>query len=214
MVLPWRDDLRRHLDASDVFAGLVATELAALADAATLRKTRAGVVLFRLGERADALMVVLAGTLTVERGAGRHRTVFRTLARGDVLGFSVVAGAPHSADLVAGRSLSIALVPGAAVRRLWLRHPATAIRVIEQLGHLVATLSDENASLRHDDLRARVERWLHRQGGPGTLVRVTHAELAAAVGASRARVSHVLEALARAGTLRLGRGRIAIVRTP
>lgn len=206
-----RAALERHLGRSPVFGGLAPADRAALADAATCRDVARDGLLWAWGDPSNAIAVVLEGRLSVQRTSRGGRTiVFRWLEPGDVVGLSTVAGEPHTADVVAVEDTIVGVIPGAQVERLLARDPALALRIIGHLGHLVGLLTDEKASSMEEPLEDRIVAWLSRAAPPSGEIRVTHAELATHVGATRARVSGALESLERRGSVRLGRGRIVV----
>jgi CRP/FNR family transcriptional regulator len=217
VVATWRDDLFEILSRRVVWRALDDAGRRTLCDGAHLpgRPLRRGEVVWAFGSRPDELGVVLRGTLDLVRGRpGRTRKVFRVLERGDALGFSIVAGEPHTVEVLAGRDLELALIPGRVVRGLMSDRPEFALGMIAELGNLVGTLTDELAALRSQDLRARLAWWIRRRGGVGSSILATHQEIAQAVGASRARVSEMLGVFRDEGAVRLGRGRIDVLHVP
>jgi CRP/FNR family cyclic AMP-dependent transcriptional regulator len=204
--------LAARLRALPLFAALDDDDARALAKAGVRKTLRKRQRLYGRGERGDALVVVLAGRIDVVRATARgERAVLRTFTAGALLGLSVIAGAAHTADLVAAEASEVLLVAGRDVRALFAKRPELPLAIIRALGDLVAALSDDVSALRDDDLDTRVRKKVAQLGQGRREIRVTHAELAAMVGATRANTSRALERLERTGVVRLARGRIELV---
>jgi CRP/FNR family transcriptional regulator len=203
----WSERLGR----SPAFAGLEAAEREALVANATREKLRRGQRLFARGERKDVVALVLTGRLEVVRAnEGAPPLVVRTLGPDAIVGLTLVAGAVATADVIAREVTTLLVVPGSTLRRAIARKPEALLAALAHLSDLLDSLTDELAS-RDRPLRERVARALLREGRGLREIALTHADLAARVGATRAKVSHALEDLARAGAIRLRRGRIEIV---
>jgi CRP-like cAMP-binding protein len=209
----FRPTLRRLIKASSLFAALAPEDIDGLVEAATLRTFSKDTDLWHRGETPDALGVVVQGRLDLVDGRElARRRVVRRLEAGDVVGLSIVAGAPQTADFVAKRGLTLAIIPGGVVRRMIRCHSDFALQVIRKLGELVGLLSDEKSEQSLLPLIARIGRWLGRNARGRREIRITHEELAQQVGATRARVSRALKELEKEGYVSLHRGRIEIVR--
>ncbi len=203
--------LAARLRALPLFAALDDVDAHALAKAGVRKALRKRQRLYARGERGDALVVVLAGRVDVVRATSQgERAVLRTLAPGALLGLSTIAGAVHTADLVAAEASEVLLVAGRDVRALFAKRPELPLAIIRALGDLVSTLSDDVTALRDDDLVTRVRKKVAQLGQGRKEIRVTHAELAAMVGGTRANTSRALERLERSGVVRLARGRIQL----
>lgn len=206
------DQLRQRLRQTAFFSTLDDTSLTSLAEVAEVRNVTRGQLLWQLGDRPDAIAVVLAGRLDVVRNTEEgERMLLRILRPPAVVGLSTLAGQPHTADIVVGESGRIALLPGASLRTLFARCPALALGIIAQLGQLLGQLTDEVEELRFVELDTRLRRCLERHLGSRRELNLTHEELGQQVGASRANVSRALKRLERRGLIRCGRGRIEVV---
>ena len=147
------------------------------------------------------------GRLNVSTPISAKEAMFlRCLTPGTLVGWSLLAGEAHTADLIAATPLKLALIPGMAVRRLFRDDPAVALRVIAGMGSLLGQLSDEKAELRYRSLPERVLMAIERQAGPGERLETTQAELAPAAGATRSRGSEALAQLEADGLVIRGRG--------
>ena len=186
--------------------------LAALTRASRRVALKRGEVLWRRGERADAVAVIVRGRIDVVRdSAGGKRMLLRSLGPGESAGFSALSGLAHSADLVAGSSSAALVIPGRALRDAIGRDPAVALRALAQLGATIAQLTDEMEELRFLDLDERLLRLVRRRGGALRELHITHDELAQQVGATRENVSRALKRMERRGAIACRRGRIEVL---
>lgn len=198
-----------RLSKSPVFAALDRASREELARLAVRRELRRGQLLWREGSTPDAIAFVLFGELHVRRG---RTALLRTLRQDEVVGLSSIAGARCSADVVAGEDAAILVVSGAALRGVVGRDPTAAFAIVAHLADLVARLTDESLEERSTDLETRLLARLTRLARGRREIAMTHAELAAHVGATRANVSRALGKLAARGAVRsAGRGRIEIL---
>jgi len=206
------EQIAKRLGRHPVFAALGQRERLALARAGVRRNLAAGRRLFVEGDDADRLIVVLGGQIDIERvGEGGERRLYRRLGTDAVIGLSTVAGATHSADVVARTESRVLSIEGDALRDAFARRPAAALAAISALGDLVAKLSDELAEAAGGSLLERLERRLRRIAGDRREIEITHAELAGQLGAERANVSRALARLEDSGVLKRRRGRIEIL---
>ena len=204
--------IRAWLASTPFFAGLDAGGMARLAVAARRRRLGQGETLWRQGDEPDALAVVVSGSLHVTRTSERGDILLlRILHPFDVVGLSTVAGAAHSAELVAGEPSAVLTLPGRVLRELFAERPALALAALARLGELLAALTTEVEELRSCELDQRLLACLRRHGRTRREVTLTHAELAAQVGASRANVSRALARLRPRGAVQCGRRRIILI---
>lgn len=194
------------------FSGLDAGGTARLAAAARRRRLGRGQTLWRQGEKPDALAVVVSGSLHVTRTSERGDTLLlRILRPFDVVGLSTVAGAAHSADLVAGEPSAVLILPGRILREFFAERPALALAAMARLGELLAALTTEVEELRSCELDQRLLACLRRHSRTQRELCLTHAELAAQIGASRPNVSRALARLRRRGAVQCRRRRITLI---
>jgi len=172
---------------------------------ATRRTLKKRAVLWRAGDRPDEMAVVVYGRLDIVSGRAR----IRSLGLGSVVGLSTIAGAAHTADVVAGEETRVLLVRGSALRAETMRDPRPLFSALATMAVWLGEATDDLAA-RSLPLEQRVVRVLQRNSDRREIT-TTHAELAAQVGASREHVSKTLERLAKTGMIRLHRGRIELV---
>lgn len=180
-----------------------------------------GETLLRRGERSDHLMMVVEGALEsriVLESGRRHLLAF--VLPGMFVGFlSIIDGGPLPHDLVAHLPTIVLRIPVAVVQRLRrtsqelhaafeLQMAARSRRLYDKVAEsLLYTLRErlalELAQLSEDVGVERVGRWT-------IALRLSQADLADLLGASRQSVNTELRALQAAGLLRIAREQIEI----
>lgn len=106
-----------------LFAGVPADELVALDTDASRVALRAGEVLVRQGERADAMYVVLQGSLEAIVTEGGRTRLVGIIARGDSVGdVALLTGESRAATVRAVRDSVVVRVTHEAVEELMRRH--------------------------------------------------------------------------------------------
>ena len=191
--------------------------LARLARIAVERRYATRAVLYRAGDAADALYLVLAGRVRVARVAadGRSR-LLHAEGPGGVLGeIPVFGGGPYPATAIATEPTRCARIDAAAMERLLAECPEVARFALRRLAERARVLL-----ARLDDLQARtvparvaavvLERARLTRGAAFTLG-TSQAALAAELGTAREVVVRALGALQAAGAIRrVGRARYVV----
>jgi D-lactate dehydrogenase len=140
----------------EVFRNVEPTTLEAVADLAESRSVAAGEYLFREGDPANAVFVILEGTLEVRKAAAEGVEItLRRMGRGEAGGLtSMAVPKQRSASLKAEGPVSVLLVPRERFLQLVDAHPDLARAVIELLGNKVrgktSQLADYMASTQPD----------------------------------------------------------------
>jgi CRP/FNR family cyclic AMP-dependent transcriptional regulator len=198
----------------DLFQDLSQREAAAIGARAPLRTVDAGQVVYEPLRPVEALFIVKRGLVRLFRVLSDGRTV--TTA---VLGPGTVFGEMHALGLRMRATWAEALEPSELcimsrtdVRQMLFTEPRVALRIAELLSTRLADLEDHLTELTCQTLPARLASMLSRLAryAPGEPVRLTHAQLAALVGATRERTTVALGELADCDCVELRRGRIRI----
>jgi predicted acylesterase/phospholipase RssA/CRP-like cAMP-binding protein len=129
--------LPSHLLASTpLFAGLAADSLRVFDADAYRLELSAGDMLCRQGDAADAMYVVVRGSLHVlVEDANRIVRCVDTLGRGSVIGeMALLLNDTRTATVVAARGSELLRIPKAEFERLLLDHPTTAVEMARMLG--------------------------------------------------------------------------------
>lgn len=205
-----------------LLASLDEDERRRLLDRARRRTWARGDVLVNEGDPSDSLHLISAGRLAVQvsTAEGEHATI-NLLGRGDYFGeLSLLEGRPRarSATIVALEPAETLSLSAAEFRDLRARHPAADQLLLTLLARRVEELSGRLLEATYDGLDLRVHRRLAElaelygdgRGGP-VVVPLTQQHLAELVGGTRPSVNLVLQELATAGVVELGRGRMTIL---
>lgn len=198
------------MERAPVWAALPAVARAELAARATRKAFRKGQRLLGAGDRNVVTLVVGRADLMSTTFAGHEPIVVRSVAPPATLGISVALGAAPTAELWACDAGELITIPGEAVVATIKRHPDAAIAALIHLGALIGELSDALEVMRRHGLLHRVRAALTALAVGRREVAITHDELAAGVGGTRANVSRALARLEDEGFLRRRRGRIEL----
>lgn len=191
-----------------LFAAMPRAVVDGLAARATRRRVRKGQ---RVLARSDAALVtIITGRIEL---VADDDTPIRSLGPPAVIGVSLAAGAPGTAELRAAEDCELVVIPADALAAALRRNPDAAIAAIAHLGGVIAELSTEIEALRRHGLVSRVRHRLAQLGAGRREIAITHDQLADEIGGSRANVSRALARLEREGVVRRRRGRIELVQT-
>ena len=213
------DMLRRH----HLLAVLEPDEAAALLKHASLRRFRPGETVFRREDPGDGMYGVLAGqvVVTVESEAGKE-LILNMFGPGDFFGeIALLDGKGRTATAVARESAELLFLARHAFLPFIEGHPRIAIRMMALLCDRLrrtTQLVEDSAFLNVTTRLAKLLLVLAAQHGErdemaSLTIRISQAELAQMIGASREAVSKQLSHWREAGMLRLGREQV-VIRNP
>jgi CRP/FNR family cyclic AMP-dependent transcriptional regulator len=134
-----------------LLSGLAETERAEVAALAELRTLEAQLPLFREGDAGDALVFLLSGSAQVVKKdpAGKHQ-VLSVVSAPAVLGEMAVleGGGKRSASAIAVGAVTLAVVPGPALRSRMSSGNVAALKIAHGLARILARrLGEVNARL-------------------------------------------------------------------
>ena len=206
-----------RLKTVSLFAALPRSALRIVADRAVERRFAAGDILFRAGDTAPGLLVVLEGKVRVVRKAADRAQVVHVERAGGTLGeVPVFSGGGYPATAFAAEPTVCALVGRDVILAAVKTNPETAFVLLERLSRRVRELVErlDRTSLR--PVSARLAEYLigradarHRAV---IAIGMTQQQLAEELGTVREVVVRELQALRASGLLRaLGSGRFEIV---
>lgn len=219
------DDTPFALLAGAPFArGLSHDELRLVARLATHRALRARQVLFRDGEEAVALYLVLTGRIKLTQSDVEGREVIiRLVGPGGLLAaVSAFADTTYPADAHALEPSTVLVWPRQTLPAMFRQAPALALNTMRILSERICEMQDRFRELATERVAQRVARALLRlvrQAGrrteEGVLIDLplSRRDLAELTGTTLFTVSRVLSEWEAAGTVRTGRRRV-IVRSP
>lgn len=207
-----------------LLARLGEQDLRDFASRGSVRTYRAGSVIFREGDPGDALYVVVEGNVRIAllSPQGEEATV-AMLGPGEFVGdLALLDGLPRSASAIASEPTKALVVTRDDFTEWLSRKPKAALALLETLSLRVRRTDEVLTDLSFLDLPQRLTKRLlelatanpdtRTKSEPGQpRVRITQAELASMLGVSRESVNKQLNAFARRGWLKLGRGAVTLL---
>jgi CRP/FNR family cyclic AMP-dependent transcriptional regulator len=200
---------------------LTDAERTAVLRAARRRELERGEVVFREGDPADSVHLVLSGHLAVSVStADGERATLNVIGPGSHVGeLALLArGAPRerSATVVALEPSVTRVLTATAFRELCARHPAVQGLLVDLMAARIRELSGRLLEVMYVGLDRRLVHSLVQltetyppQGGVH-VIPLTQEQLADLVGGTRPSVNQVLQRLASEGVITLGRGRVVV----
>lgn len=208
-------------------------ELADLLSMGVQRSYRRGALILNEGESGDAMYFLLKGRVRVFGSSATGKEItYNSVEAGDYFGETSLDGGSRSASVEALEPCVCTVVPNAHVLAFMRDHSNFAIKLLHTLSERArsATLVARDMALL--DVYARLAQTLSRLAMPSngktaheadavdgtdTGIRliqspVTHAELAALVGASREMVSKLMKDLERGGYIQVDNRRISLLK--
>lgn len=172
----------------------------------TRRRLERGEALFRQGDRARALFVVLQGRLALTRHAADGRPLVLFVAQeGDSLAEAALFAQVYHCDAIAQSSAIVAEIPKAALRRLLQDEPGVAEALTARLARQVQDLRQrlELRNIRNARERVWQKLLLSPLRADGTvIVDRPLKEMAAEIGLTHESLYRSLAALEKAGHIR------------
>ena len=186
-----------------LFEGLGPDQVRAVAAASTVRHLERGDLLFRQGEPADELYVVLDGRLAIAtRSIDGRESMVALMEDGDLFGeMSLFDGRGRSTDARALERSELIAIPFGPLKEALEAHPHALWRVVELLAGRLRTTDEALADSVFLDVPGRTAKRLLELAGEADdfQLPLTQEELAGLVGASRERVNKALAQFLRLG---------------
>ncbi len=157
----WLEMTFRDLEELPLFEGLPEKDLKRFSALATAQEIAEGDQIFKQGETADKLFIMLDGKVSIRYnpGDGGALTV-TTLKRGGVFGWSAVLGRnAYTSGAFCTQAGRVLYVEGDAFRKMCERHPNTGVVIIERLAEVIAG--------RLSSTRDAISQVLHETVNPG-----------------------------------------------
>jgi CRP/FNR family transcriptional regulator, cyclic AMP receptor protein len=204
-----------------LFADLEEGELERFSRVAVPRSFPAGTRVFHEGDRSDACYIVREGSFRVTREHSDGRAItLATLGPGEVFGeLAMLDGDTRSASAEALSDGELLALPATDVKALLARHPEISVKLVAALVRRLRAANERISRQSFQTVPSRVAGVLSQlvsensRGGENgeVTIRMNQADLAQLAGTSRESVSRFLADLERAGVVRSGRGRVAIL---
>lgn len=212
--MPERNERERLANARP-FIGLDEAAVDDVAGTGHRRRLAAGDTVFRQGETADELFVLLEGRVKVTQvTADGQQVVVRLLGPGEMMGcVAAWGGSSYPGTATAQDDSSVIGWPGAVLGRLVERHPAIARNLLGTVGHSLQETQTRLRELATERVERRLAhallRLVDRQGAS---LRLTRQELAELAGTTLFTASRTLSAWEARGIVEAGRGHVAVRR--
>lgn len=204
-----------------LFAELPIDLLRRVAARTAVRRLQTGAHLFRKGEPAKGLYVVLEGRLEVYRadGDGREQVLHVEGPGRPVAELPLFDGGPYPASARATEEARVLFLPRDDFRWLYRHHPEVADAVIQELGRRLRRLVGLVEAVSMKDVRGRVAGWLVEEAGRRGGLRdgaaftlpVSQEGMARALATSRESVARTLSTFRKEGILAGAGRRVEIV---
>src|SRR5438270_5854572 len=215
------EETARLLSRVPLFADLAAEDLEELAQVAVPRSYAEGEVVFREGDSGDTCYLIRSGSVRVTRRHSDGRVItLAELRPGDIFGeLAMFGGETRSATVEALADTRAVAILASDLRRILLRHPDIAVKMLEGLANRLRQANERIARQSFQTVAGRVASALLGQVqarspdgelGRDVLIRATQAEIAQLAGASRESASRFLAKLERAGVITTGRGKVVV----
>jgi CRP/FNR family transcriptional regulator len=190
-------------------------EFRRLAASAQVIAVPAGVTVFRPGDACQSYLLVLTGSVRVQKVSetGREIVLYR-VGPGEscILTTScLIAGERYPADGVTETDVTAVSLPVAAFQRAVATSEAFRRFVFASFGERMANLMVLVEAVAFGRMDARLAERLLALAGPGGRISATHQQLAAELGSAREVVSRLLKEFERHGWLALERGQITVL---
>ena len=182
------------------------------------RSAPSGAVLHEFGAAADNLFLIRAGQVRLYQLAcdGSQR-LLDILGPGEWFGADAVGRLPrYGCQARAMTDTTFCVVPARRLLAALPAYPDASLEIITQLAGRLNSAAEDAARMAFDDCRRRLIKTLVKfsrsaaasSNGDGIVLRITHEQLAQAVGAARETVSLALSGLRQANLLRTGRNKL------
>ena len=193
------------LSQTEIFEGITERLLEEVANYCVRRALERADTLFTMGDRPDAMYIVLSGRIAIVTTAPDGRdSVISLMEEGDLFGeMGLFDGRGRSAGARALEGSEVLAVPYGPVRRLYEENPDHLWRVVSMLVRRLRAAGTALTDAVFLDVVGRTAKRLLTFAGDDEsfVLPVTQEELAAMVGASRERVNKAISQFVRLGWL-------------
>ena len=197
------------------------SELETIIGMGVQRSYRRGALILNEGESGDAMYFLLKGRVRVYGAAATGKEItYGTIEAGEYFGEMALDGGSRSATVEALEPCICSVVSNAHVLAFMKDHSNFAIQLLHTLTERARTATSAARDMALLDVYARLSQTLSRLAVPDAThaeqriiqTPITHAELAAFVGASREMVSKLMKDLERGGYIQVDNRRITLLK--
>jgi CRP/FNR family transcriptional regulator len=182
------------------------------------RLVSSGAVIHDAGAAADNIFLIQSGLVRqYQLSMDGSRRLNDISGPGNWLGIESVGGqTAYPTQAVAATETTVLVLPVRQLLAVLPQHPQVSLEIIRQLTERLATVTEEAGELAFDDCRRRLIKTLLKFGHSaaatatreGVMLRMTHEQLAQAVGAARETITLVLTQLRNENILTTGRNKL------
>jgi CRP/FNR family transcriptional regulator, cyclic AMP receptor protein len=202
------------LKMNPMFANLGAGELEGISGLCDIKEFGTGEVLFRCGDRGEALFGIRRGQVRIETGvADSGLRTLSFLGPGELFGeVAALDGQGHKSAATAGEPTEVFVLRRDDLLDHLEREPRVAIKLIQLLSARIRWMSERMEESAVHPLPVRLARRLCALAADvGSEVQISQEQLGVFVGAARESVNRQLQLWRKDGMLDLQRGRIVLV---
>lgn len=203
-----------RLKSARLFRVLPKAEREALADGASIVNMDADTTVFFRGDAPDHVFLILEGNVAVESMSNQGKTIAITsLGIGEVFGeMAILDGRDRSANIRTLEPSCFLLIGMARFRALLRDNPDFSFEVVQDLVRRLREADEQLEAIMFLPLKRRLADLLVRLfQAQGSELKITQADLAYRLTATREKVNVNLQILQELGAIRLGRGRVTLV---
>lgn len=200
-----------------LFAGLPENQVYQIARMAGVRKVPRNTTLVRVGDKTDALYVLVSGSAKVlNRDVEGREVILTLLGAGECFGeMSLIDGSPRSADVVSCEPCELLVIAKSDFAHALSENVDLCLNIMKSLADRLREANRKIESLALLDVYGRVAKLLldfsELEDGRRVIRRkVSKQDMAKMVGASREMVSRVMKDLEHRGFIRVEDGRIIL----
>jgi CRP-like cAMP-binding protein len=214
------EDLIEALKKTTIFGALAHCELEALAQISVEKKTLQEEVLYRMGDRAEGVYLILAGAIRAERSSpdGRKQTIHVEREGATIADVPTLDGGPVPSNLIALKGSHLLFLPRREFLQLCQERPAICFSLLLVLSKRLRHCVDLISVLSFRPTGQRLAQWLLQHSLPvhdstfnsqqaQVELRLTNQEIADQIGTVREVISRSLALLKKNGLVS-GNGRI------
>ncbi len=202
------DRLRaRLLSENDLFRGMAADEMNAIAGRLPMATCKRGQLLYAPGETGEALFILKAGQVRLYRiAADGRKLVLATVGPGAVFGEMAAIGQSMTDSFAEAVDDSVVCIMSRIdIEQVMLEYPSVAVQLVRVLSGRLHEAEKRLEQFAFAPVPERVARLLLSLAHGGEVAGYSHQELADMIGTSRETVSRAMVDLKTAGILEIDR---------
>lgn len=207
-------EIAARLKQARLFRVLPRRDRDALAKGAAVMTFGADSIVIYRGDSAENVYLILEGSVAVESMSSHGKSIsISSLGAGEVFGeMAVLDGRDRSANIRTLEPASLLLINKSRFRALLKDNPEFANEVVLDLVQRLRRADDQIEAIMFYPLRRRLaDLLLDLFKARGAELKITQADLANRLTATREKVNVNLQVLQEAGAIKLGRGRVTLL---